>query len=111
MKVGIFWHYQNQVIGIAHDFNLSQQDSIGLIDSAYVHVKYWKALQNQIAALRHIEYEEIPRGRVIYNSLSNKTIVYMDAKLFKKNIAQQIATFFELHFDDIIWKKDPHYKT
>ena len=65
MKIGIFWHYQNQVIGIAHDFNLSQQDSIGLIDSAYVHVKYWKALQNQIVALRHIEYEETPRGRVI----------------------------------------------
>ena len=111
MKIGIFWHYQNQVIGIAHDFNLSQQDSIGLIDSAYVHVKYWKALQNQIVALRHIEYEEIPRGRVIYNSLSSKTIVYMDAKLFKKNIAQQIATFFELHFDEKKKKKDPHYKT
>ena len=35
----------------------------------------------------------------------------MDAKLLKKSIAQQIATFFELHFDDVIWQKDPHYKT
>lgn len=111
MKIGIFWHYQNQIIGIAHDFNLSDQDSLGLIDSAYVHVKYWEELRNQIAALRHIEYEEIPRGRVIYNSLSKKTIVYMNAKLLKKSIAQQIATFFELYFDDVIWQKDPHYKT
>lgn len=111
MKIGIFWHYQNQIIGIAHDFNLLDQDSLGLIDSAYVHIDYWEALRNQITELRHIEYEEIPRGRVIYNSLSNKTIVYMDAKLFKKNIAKQIAEFFELNFDDVIWQKDPHYKT
>jgi len=111
MKIGIFWHYQNQIIGIAHDFNLSDQDSLGLIDSAYIHIDYWEALRNQITELRHIEYEEIPRGRVIYNSLSNKTIVYMDAKLFKKSIAKQIAEFFELNFDDVIWQKDPHYKT
>ncbi|OTG83032.1 hypothetical protein [Acinetobacter sp. ANC 4648] len=111
MKIGIFWHFQNQIIGIAHDFDLSDQDSLGLIDSAYIHVKYWEEFRNQIAELRHIEYEEIPRGRVIYNSLSNKTIVYMDAKLFKKRIAKQIAVFFELNFDDVIWQKDPHYKT
>ncbi|MNE34630.1 hypothetical protein D3C80_1283600 [compost metagenome] len=111
MKIGIFWHYQNQIIGIAHDFNLSDQDSLGLIDSAYVHIDYREALRNQITELRHIEYEEIPRGRVIYNSLSNKTIVYMDAKLFKKSIPKQIAEFFELNFDDVIWQKDPHYKT
>lgn len=35
----------------------------------------------------------------------------MDAKRFKKSIAKQIAIFFELNFDDVIWKKDPHYKT
>ena len=111
MKIGIFWCYQNQIVGIAHDFKLSEQDSLGLIDSAYVHVNYWEELQNQQVELRHIEYEEIPRGRVIYNSLSNKTIVYMDAKLFKKSIAQKITVFFELYFDDVIWKKDPHYQS
>ncbi len=111
MKIGIFWCYQNQIVGIAHDFKLSEQDSLGLIDSAYVHVNYWEELRSQIAELRHKEYEEIPRGRVIYNSLGNKTIVYMDAKLFKKRIAQQIAVFFELNFDDVIWKKDLHYQS
>lgn len=76
-----------------------------------MHVNYWEALRSQIAELRNIEYEEIPIGRVIYNSLSNKTIVYMEAKLFKKSIAKQIAVFFKLNFDDVIWQKDPHYKS
>ena len=58
-----------------------------------------------------MEYEEIPRGRVIYNSQRNKTTVYLDAKRFKKSIAKQIAVFFELNFDDVIWQRDPHYKT
>lgn len=35
----------------------------------------------------------------------------MDAKLFKKSIAQKITVFFELYFDDVIWKKDPHYQS
>lgn len=35
----------------------------------------------------------------------------MDAKLFKKRNAQQIVIFFELHFDEVIWKKDPHYQS
>ena len=104
-------YFQNQIIGIAHNFNQTDQDSLGLIDSAYVHANYWEELQNQQVELRHIEYEEIPRGLAIYNSLSNKIIIYMDAKLFKKSIAKQIAEFFELNFDEVIWKKDPHYKT
>ena len=58
-----------------------------------------------------LEYEKSSWVRVSYNSLSNKIIVYMDAKRFKKSIAKQIAIFFELNFDDVIWKKDPHYKT
>lgn len=111
MNIGIFWYYQNQVIGIAHDFNHSDQDSLGLIDSVYTHVEYWEVLKSQILQLQALEYEDIPRGRIIYNSLNNKTIVYMDAKLFKKSIAKQIAEFFRLDFNEVIWKKDPHYKT
>ena len=76
-----------------------------------MHVNYWEELCKLNVELLDMEYEEIPRGRVIYNSLSNKTIVYIDAKLFKKSIAKQIAVFFELNFDDVIWQKDPHYKS
>lgn len=35
MKIGIFWYWNNQVIGIAHSFNITKADSIGLIDSPY----------------------------------------------------------------------------
>lgn len=105
MKIGIFQHFQKQIIGISHNFNQSDQDSLGLIDSTYIHVNYWEELRNPIAELRNLDYEEIPRSRAIYNNLSDKTIIYMDAKLFKKSIAKQIAEFFELNFAEVIWKK------
>ena len=111
MKIGIFWYFQNQVIGVAHHFNPSDQDSLGLIDSAYTHVEYWETLKQSFPNLQEFEYEDIPRGRVIYNVKKQKTYVYMDAKLFKTMIAKQVAEFFELDFDSVIWMKDPHYKT
>ena len=45
MKIDIFWHYQNQIIGITHDFNLSDQDSLGLIDSAMFMLNIGKSLE------------------------------------------------------------------
>jgi hypothetical protein len=98
MKNGIFWYFQNQIIGIAHDFNLSDQDSLGLIDSPYTHVAYWETLRDAIPELRNIEYEEIPRGRVIYNAKTSKSYAYMDAKLLKTDIAKKVADCFELSF-------------
>ena len=48
-------------------------------------------LRLKISQLQTLEYGETPRGRVIY------TI--------------DIATFFELDFNFVVWKKDPHYRT
>lgn len=111
MKVGIFWYFKNKIIGIAQNFNQSDQDSLGLIDSSFTHVEYWETLRDAIPELRNIEYEKIPRGRIIYNVKTSKYYAYMDAKLLKTNIAKKVADFFELNFECVIWQKDPHYKT
>jgi|GEM_PF-5595148 len=42
MKIGIFWYWKDEVLGVAHDFALSDIDSIGLADSNYAHIEYWK---------------------------------------------------------------------
>lgn len=59
-----------------------------------IHIEYWEILRCQFEHLKYLEYEEIPRGRVIFNVKMNQTIVYMDAKLFKKLIAQKVVSFF-----------------
>lgn len=35
----------------------------------------------------------------------------MDTKLLKKHIAKQVAEFFNLDIEAVIWQKDLHYQT
>ena len=111
IKIGIFWFLQKQVIGIAHPFNLNDADSIGLIDSPYTHVDYWKNMQSVYPELRHYEYEQIPRGRVVFDANKEKAIVYMDKKLFNTVTATKIYDFFDIDSENAIPRKDPHYRT
>ena len=68
MKIGIFWYWNNEVLGVAHDFSASDIDSIGLADSNYAHIEYWEIIQSSNKDLKYMEYEEVPRGRAIFNS-------------------------------------------
>lgn len=45
MSIGIFRYYQDHGIGIAHEFDFSDADSLCLIDSSYTHVEYLETLK------------------------------------------------------------------
>lgn len=111
MKIGIFWYWKNQVLGISHTFQDSDADSLGIIDSPYTHVDYWLEIQRKYNELRFLEYEEIPRGRTLFNLKTDTIIIYIDSKLLYKSKVEQIYRFFDVTADQAILKKDPHYKT
>lgn len=67
MKIGIFWYFQNQIIGIEHNFNQSDQIFLGLIDITYNDVEYWKTLKHTFPNLQEFEYENVAPIKVIYN--------------------------------------------
>lgn len=102
-NIGIFWFYKNKVIGISHSYSLKDADSLGLIDSDFTHVEYWEEIKRIIPELNDKEYEELPRGRVIFNVNRDKTLLI-------RNKVNQILEFFSLDFENTILKKDPHYK-
>ena len=107
MKIGIFWYWNNAVIGVAHD--VSTVDSLGLADSHHTHVDYWQEIQAKNKALIYFEYEEVPRGRAVFNSRHNKLIIYMDKTLFSTDKKEKILNFFDVKRADAVFKKDPHY--
>ena len=90
---------------------LSDIDSIGLADSNYAHIEYWKVLQSRMNDLKYIEYEEIPRGRAIFNSKLNKLVIYLDKSLLIRSKVEKISQFYEANFEQIIIRSDPHYRT
>lgn len=98
---------------MAEDISQGFKGYNGLIDSNFDHVNVWETLElkTQFTELKNMEYEQIPRGRILYSSKQNKHIIYMDKTLFDPEIKQKIAKFFNIHLKQAIWKKDPHYNT
>ena len=113
-KIGIFWVYKNQVIGKACELEDGQENVPGLIDSPDSHIELWEQDSGFVipfAELKGSEYQNIPRGRVIYSTKTKKVTVYMDKVLHTNGTREIISKFFQLGCTDVAWKTDIHYTT
>jgi hypothetical protein len=113
-KIGIFWLYQNTVLGQAIDLSAGEEGVPGLLDSPATHVHLWERIRNQSTTfpeLRHEEYDQIPRGRVLWLTHKDQAIVYMDTKLFNLEDMALITSFFSLGEVSVSWQRDAHYTT
>jgi hypothetical protein len=57
------------------------------------------------------EYEDFPRGRIVYNVKSIGFILYADRRLQHPNIVSQIAGLFALEAGTFIVRSDSHYRS
>ena len=113
-KIGIFWVYKNTVIGKAA--NLAEGDQLipGVVDSPDTHIYVWESdpeFRLPFSELRELEYQSVPRGRVIFfkNQLVFK--IYMDKTLFSEANKKHILEYFDLAESKVIWETDSHYTT
>ena len=114
IKIGIFWVYKKRVIGKARDLEECQENVPGLIDSPDSHVDLWENDPNfdiPFPELKRSEYQDVPRGRVIYSVDDNQVVVYLDKVLRTKQTKQIISKFFQLSGAKVVWKADLHYTT
>jgi len=109
-KVGIFWVYRGRLLTAAVPVadGLSYGDAI---HSQVDHVKFWPELQRRIMALRDLEYEQVPRGRVVFQGLEKRFCVYMDRKLHRQHIKRLLVNEFSLPRGKTDFLTDPHYTT
>ena len=113
-KIGIFWVYKNTVIGKVRKLEDGEESVIGLIDSPDSHIALWEHHQcflEQFSELHGTEYQDVPRGRVIYSTKDKKTIIYLDKALHTEQTKKIISDFFELRTANVSWKADKHYMT
>ncbi len=58
------------------------------------------------------EYQDIPRGRVVWFKKKKTAVVYMDKKLLRSTaMKKKVTAFFKLNPDSVEWESDPHYTT
>lgn len=112
--IGIFWYYQNEIICKKLLLSESTKDSLGINDSPFQHIQEWEVKHiflPKYPELIESEYQEFPRGRVVYLSKKNLFVIYADKRCLNKKIKQQLIDSFNLLSSNTIFKTDPHYKT
>lgn len=78
----------------------------------------WRSQRNSIAARRGLrkfvidnEYENVPRGRIVYHVNSRVFVIYADRKLQKPSIVTKIAEAFGISDQPYVIRSDQHYRT
>jgi hypothetical protein len=108
-KVGSFWFYHGRPIVAA----VPLQDGIDdghWINGPFDHLPYWETVRRSIPALRAVEYDEVPHGRVLFAKAEARYRVYLDNVLLRDEVKQVIRHHFQLPAETP-FDTDPHYTT
>jgi hypothetical protein len=69
------------------------------------------AKQSIPQAVAYHEYEDFPRGRIVYQTKSDQFIVYADRRLQHPDLLAKIANLFALTPGTFVVRSDAHYRT
>jgi hypothetical protein len=117
--VGIFWRV-NGVLIIDRS-TLDEAEPYGeCITHAAGHYELWQELQAlggaRLAAVGYpdriasTEYDQWPRGRIVYETHSRRFVLYADRRLQKPYVIDALKTAFGLNDAEVIVKSDSHYR-
>lgn len=120
--VGIFWVYQTCLM--AQPVPLERAQARGAKrDSPDAHVQVWPRMVARHRAERPIlsilEYDEVPRGRVVFDTTTQTFVIDMDVTLFANAEPAQgpsvpvwdgLRVAFQLEGQRVRFATDPHYR-
>jgi len=100
-KLGPFFYIRNKLIYNACSLNEARRQADKL-DNSHSHEELY---DEHFKAGDYIDY---PRGRVIWDTVHNRAIVYLDPCINKADVLAQIAAAFEL--GNYVIETDGHYR-
>ena len=113
-KVGIFWCVNGELVFRTIEAREIDSDDLGKIDAPFTHIQEWEIHQiyNQFGMiLFDTEYQNFPRGRVIFDILTQSFNVFLDKNIYKETITGKVIEQFNLRDKTVRWFDDPHYRT
>jgi hypothetical protein len=108
--VGIFWIDRGQLIMAAVPLAEGVDDGL-FINGMDDHDPYWETVQRTHTHLWDFEYDQVPRGRVLFNKAEHRFYIYLDKVLCKATIKHMIMGHFRLPPAMTIFQTDLHYTT
>ena len=112
VTVAIFWLCQDRVLGVLEDRAASEADSLGLLDCTAQHVSSWAQVVSAAGlsdALHGIEYDDILRGRVLYDCRRGRHIAYSDLSALSQKAIKQVLEWAGIANDKLLWRHDQQY--
>ena len=121
-SVGIFWLVEPRpgearllTAGCSLEAAESYGDCLTFPDGHYEVWERWRKTSDPDAALRSLlrtfEYEEWPRGRLVFDHLRKHFILYADRKLMLPTTVAQIQKQFLLPAKEMTVEPDFHYQS
>ena len=124
--VGIFWGVpdsdQNDQIRLVVDRTPKEDaESYGdCLTHSRGHYEVWESwrrlgpkglkLRGMPSSIAFHEYEDFPRGRIVFDTISQTFVVYADARLQSRPIIEEIIQSFGLTGERISVRSDSHYR-
>jgi hypothetical protein len=108
-EVGIFWIYDGMLIPESIPYT-EGEDYGEFVNGKTNHYDFWRSVQRIVPKLRDFEYEQIPRGRVIFSRRDGKFHIY-GSEQFVKNEAEKkmVLEAFSIAASEAVFRFDEHY--
>lgn len=124
-SVGIFWGIKDSkspfvfaCAAVALDEAEPYGDCLGYPNGHLEVWTHWQTLgdaglkqRNLPAAVLWHEYEDFPRGRVVYTVPDHTFMIYADRRLQTDDLIAQIMRLFCLSGQSVVVRADAHYRT
>jgi len=117
--VGPYWFVRDEsgrVLLIAHRCTLADAEEYGdFLTCPHGHCDVWEYWRRELApgriagVLRDSEYEEWPRGRVVFDAVRNRFMVYADSQIFKQELQERVLERFGIPSKRALFLRDEHY--
>jgi len=113
-RIGIFWCHRGAILArsceVAEGF-----ESGRFIDSPFDHVSSWERVQraerSRFPELGIREYQEVPRGRVLYDPRRARFVCYLDQSIDSPETRAALRQAFALYGHPVFFPHDDHYTT
>lgn len=110
-RVGIFWYDISQGKIFSRSSSLRDaEDFAGNKIHRDTHYETWRSVQRENPKWKGMEYEDVPRGRVVYEADPKKPmfVVYLPKELSR--VKSKIQRHFNIPSGHVRFEQDEHYE-
>ncbi len=108
--VGIFWLFRDRLILDATPLSMAEPYGTALTHPIS-HIDHWTRLQRNRAVPAELEYEESPRGRVVFDRREERFHLYADKCILgRRDVIAAIMNAMNLPPDKTSEGRDEHYR-